>query len=475
MSELSVIILAAGQGKRMKSSLPKVLHAIMDRPLVSYPLELAGSLGSGRTVLLLGHGRELVEEAVSPLPRDVVPAVQEEQRGTGHAVMCALASLEDRRGPVLILSGDVPLLEKRTVTRLEKAFAKAGGPAAFLSFTPADPSGYGRVIRDGKRVVAIREHRDCDAAERTIGEVNAGIYIFDLDFLRAAVKGLKSDNDQNELYLTDLVERAAADAEVPAVKASEEEVGGVNDRVDLARAEEALRASTLEKLMRGGVTVRMPSTVRVDPRAKIGRDTEIGPGAQIRGACVVGKGCRVDAGCVITDSRLRDGAVILPYSVIDGADVGEAVQVGPMARLRPGAVLKTGARVGNFVEIKNTVLGKGSKANHLAYLGDGDVGEGVNVGAGTIFCNYDGFMKHRTVLEDGVFIGSDSQLVAPVVVGAGAYVASGSTVTKDVPADALAIGRGRQENKLRVAAVLRRTLAAKKKRLAAKAAEEKKA
>ncbi len=466
MSEIAAVVLAAGRGKRMRSATPKVLHAIGGRPLIAFPLALARRLGCERIVTVVGHGRKEVERVVAGLPggEDVSLAVQEEQLGTGHAVMAALPALRGFREAVLILSGDVPLLGRETISRLRRAYRRAGGPLAMVAFRPDDPSGYGRVIREGRGAVAVREHRDCNRAERAIGEVNAGIYLVDIGFLRRSVRRLRADNDQGELYLTDLVELAARGSRVPVIEADESEVAGVNDRVDLARAERELLARKKEELMRGGVTLRHPESVWIDLDVEVGRDTEIEPGVRLLGATRIGARCRVESGCIVSESRVAAGASLLAYSLLDGAEVGPGAQVGPLARLRPGAVLRSGAKVGNFVEVKKTVIGAGSKANHLAYLGDGEIGEGVNVGAGTIFCNYDGFSKHKTVLEDGVFIGSDSQLVAPVTVGEGAYVASGSTVTRDVPPDALAIARGRQQNRERAAAVLRRTLAARKRK-----------
>jgi bifunctional UDP-N-acetylglucosamine pyrophosphorylase/glucosamine-1-phosphate N-acetyltransferase len=474
MTDLATVILAAGQGKRMKSALPKVLHRVLGLPLVAFPLALARAARSVRTVVVVGHGRERVEAALRSLPGGdgARLAVQAEQRGTGHAVLSALPALAGHRGAVLILSGDVPLLERRTVERLIRARDKAGAPLAFVYFRPGEPAGYGRVLREHGRVTAIREHRDCSREERAVTEVNAGIYLADLGFLRRGLKRLTDDNDQGELYLTDLVALAAAGRRpAVAIEAPAAEVGGVNDRAELARIEELLRERRNLELMRAGVTIRQPGSVRVELEAEVGADTELHASVQILGRTRIGRGCTVEAGAVIADSVLADGARILAHSVLEGAAVGAGAQVGPLARLRPGTVLGPSVHIGNFVEVKNTVLGEGSKANHLAYLGDGDIGRRVNVGAGTIFCNYDGYAKHRTVLGDEVFIGSDSQLVAPVTVGAGAYVASGSTVTRDVPPDALAISRAPQQNRLKVAAVLRRSLAAKKKRAEAVKAE----
>jgi len=476
MKNIATIILAAGQGKRMKSSLPKVLHQVAGQPLVSFPLTLARRIKSTRTVLVTGHERALVEQVVRTLPygETVEFAIQKQQLGTGHAVMAALPKLKGVTGPVLILSGDVPLLQVSSIGKLRKAYDKADALLSFLSFVPQNPGGYGRVIKENGRAVAIREHRDCSAKERSINEVNAGIYLVDAAFLKRSVKKLKNNNKQGELYLTDLVQLAAETKKVALVQVSEDEVGGVNDRVDLATIDEVLRSSIVKDMMLKGVTIRVPSTVRIDIGVKIGTDTEIGPNVHISGSSEVAKECVIEQGCVISDSKIKTGARIKAYSVLEEAVVGPQAEVGPMGRLRPGAVLKSKAKVGNFVELKKTILGEGSKASHLAYLGDGEIGAGVNIGAGTIFCNYDGFLKHKTILRDGVFIGSDSQIVAPVTVGKNAYVASGSTITRDVPEDALAISRVRQENKVRIAAILKKRLKAKKiKQQQEKAAKEK--
>lgn len=478
MDAIAAVILAAGQGKRMRSEQPKVLHRIMGRPLVSFPIALARQVGCSRIVVVVGHGREAVKQAAiaSGDKASVSFALQAEQKGTGHAVMSALPSLKVHKGTLLILSGDVPLVDKQTIDRLKRAYAKTGGPLALISFEPADPKGYGRVIRQEGRPVAIREARDATPQEKRIREVNAGIYLVDIAFLRKSVKKLTSDNDQGELYLTDLVEMAAVKGTVTAVTVPEAVVQGVNDREDLSLVEATLRSRRNRQLMQSGVTLRQPETIQVDLDAKVGPDTEIGPGVHILGKTVIGRGCLIGAGAIIADTIVQDEAVIKPYCVIESAKVASRAEVGPMARLRPGADIGPNARIGNWVEVKNTVIGKGSKANHLAYLGDGVVGEGVNVGAGTIFCNYDGFLKHQTVLGNDVFIGSDSQLVAPVRVGDGAYVASGSTVTRDVPPDGLAISRVAQVNREGTAARLKRKLKAEKeKRLKARREPEKNA
>ena len=475
MKNAAVVILAAGQGKRMKSAAPKVLHRAAGAPLIAFPLALARELRAARIVVVVGHGRDAVRAAIVELPggADVRFAVQEEQRGTGHAVMAALPALKGHDGPVLILSGDVPLLERSSVAALHRAYEKARAKIAFIEFVPGDPTGYGRVLRDARgAVVGIKEHRDCSREEKRIEEVNSGIYVIDAGFLRRGVKRLTADNDQGELYVTDLVAMAARNGAVPVVQAPPDEVLGVNDREDLARVEAIVTARRLRELLLAGVTMHRPGTIQVELSARVGKDVELGAAVELRGDTEIGDGCRVEAGAIVVDSKVAAGATIKAYSVLEGAEVGAGAIVGPFARLRPGARLGPRVHVGNFVEVKNTRLGEGSKANHLAYLGDGEIGAGVNVGAGTIFCNYDGFSKSLTVLEDGVFIGSDSQLVAPVRVGKGAYVASGSTITKDVPPDALAIARGRQENKENVAPALRRMLLAKKRRADAEKAAQ---
>ncbi|MCP4675134.1 MAG: UDP-N-acetylglucosamine diphosphorylase/glucosamine-1-phosphate N-acetyltransferase [Deltaproteobacteria bacterium] len=465
MKKIAAVILAAGQGTRMRSDLPKVLHRVAGRSLVSFPVDLAARLGCDPIVLVTGHGRELVEKEVRACcdSDKVVFALQPTQKGTGHAVMSALPKLRGHRGAILVLSGDVPLLDRASITKLKKAYSKTGGPLAFLSFRPENPAGYGRVLRENG-VVAIREDKDCTRMEKAITEVNAGIYLIDIGFLRKAVKKLSDNNSQGELYLTDLVEAAAKISSAAAATVATDMVSGVNDRVDLARIDATLAKRIRVALMRSGVTIRMPETVRIDKDVKVGRDTEIDPGVQLLGNTKIGNGCRIETGAVVRNSTVHAGAVINAYSVLDDAEVKTGAEIGPMGRLRPGAIIGKDAKVGNFVELKNTTLGNGSKANHLAYLGDGDIGEGVNVGAGTIFCNYDGYQKHKTVLEDDVFIGSDSQLVAPVTVGRGSYVASGSTVTKDIPPDTLAIARSPQENKVGIARALRRRFKALKEK-----------
>ena len=467
MGNWTAIVLAAGQGTRMRSALPKVLHKILGRSLISFPVRLAKQVGCETVVTVVGHGREAVEEEISRLEAAdrVRFAVQSEQRGTGHAVMCALENISDTDGTVLILSGDVPMLNEAAIAALKQAF-ESSGKVAMLTFEPEDPTGYGRILRENGRPVAIREHRDCSEAEREIREVNAGVYLVDLSFLRAAVSTLKSDNDQQELYLTDIAAEAAKEGGLDAAIVDAHLVAGINDRAELAEMERVMTLERNRALMRTGVTMHRPDSIRIEWDVTVGRDTEIFPDVHLCGAAQVGQGCIIGQGAVLRNCTLEDGVTVKPYTVADDAILQSGCEVGPMARLRPGAVIGEDARIGNWVEIKNTQVGKGSKANHLAYLGDGIIGDGVNIGAGTIFCNYDGFMKHKTVLGNGVFIGSDSQLVAPVTLGDGAYVASGSTITRDVPADDLALSRMPQVNKAGRAAILKKRLnAAKIRRL----------
>ncbi|MBN2526505.1 MAG: bifunctional UDP-N-acetylglucosamine diphosphorylase/glucosamine-1-phosphate N-acetyltransferase GlmU [Deltaproteobacteria bacterium] len=468
-------MLAAGKGTRMKSERAKVLQEVCGLPLVAYPLGLAATLRSKSTVVVVGHQREAVEQTVNRFKgkQSVEFAHQREQLGTGHAVMTGMKPLKSHEGPVFILSGDVPLLRKRTLNQLKKAYEKKGGPLAFVTFTTPEPGGYGRVIRsENNSPVAIREFRDCSESEKKICEVNAGIYLIDAGFLRRATRNLKSDNAQGEFYLTDLIEMAAATHDVATVDAPMAEVSGANDRFDLVMVEHTLRQEIRSKWLAAGVSIQSPETVHIDTDCKIGSDTWIGAAAHLQGSTTVGKGCIIEPGAIIRDSQIADNVVIKAYSVLENAKVDSDATVGPMGRLRPGSHLKKGAHVGNWVELKNTVLGEGSKANHLTYLGDGEIGKGVNIGAGCIFCNYDGFLKHKTIIEDNVFVGSDSQMVAPVIIRKGAYVATGTTVTGEVPANAMAISRGRQINRNGLALKIRKRLKEAKKELQKKRGTE---
>ena len=441
--KIAAVVLAAGKGTRMKSDKAKVLHEAAGRPIAFFPIRAALALDASPVVVVVGHQAGSVEQeltrqfAGAPLRF----ALQAEQLGTGHAVLCAQEALRGFDGSVLILAADVPLIRAETLRKL--VAAREGADVALLTCRAKDPKGYGRVVRaaDGK-VARIVEEKDASAEERKISEVNASIYLADARFLFAALRGVGRSNAQGEYYLTDIVARGRA----VAVEAEETEVSGVNDRAQLAWSAAQLRERRNAQLMKDGVTLLDPAVTYVDDGVEVGADTVIEPLVTLRGKTRVGKNVRIGQGCVIVDSEIADGAQLLPYSHLTESRVGPSAIVGPFARLRPGAQLGEQAHVGNFVELKKTVLGKGSKANHLTYLGDTVVGEGCNIGAGTITCNYDGKNKHVTTIEDGAFIGSDTQLVAPVTVGKGAYVGTGATIREDVPAGALAVSAGKQRN-----------------------------
>ncbi len=459
MEAIAAVVLAAGKGTRMKSDRAKVLHQVCGRPLAWFPIRAAFALDCAPVVAVVGHQAELVEKELSQLfpGAPLAYALQKEQLGTGHAVLSAQAALKKAgfsdRGSVLLLCGDTPLVTAETLQRLIRAKQDSGAPLAFIATRPADPKGYGRIVRNEKGFPErIVEEKDASAAEKKIGEVNAGIYLVDAPFLFKALGQANRNNVQGEYYLTDIVSAAAAAAREgrapwPAtIEASEEEVSGVNDRAQLAWSAARLRERRLSALMREGVSVVDPAVTYVDEGVEIGPDSVLEPLVSLRGKTRLGQGVEVGQGCVLIDVEVEDGARILPYCHLHGARLGKGAIVGPFARLRPGAQVSEQAHVGNFVELKKTVLGKGSKANHLTYLGDAVIGEGVNVGAGTITCNYDGKKKHVTVIEDGAFIGSDTQFVAPVTVHKGAYVGTGTTVREDVPAGSLAVSAGKQRN-----------------------------
>lgn len=460
----TAIVLAAGQGTRMKSALPKVLHHLCGRPMLDWVLEAAFGAGADDAIAVVGHERERVAAHLAKTYGDRVrTAVQAEQNGTGHAVMCALPELRADAERVLILYGDTPLLRPDDLRALIAALGDASGSElGMLTCRVPDPTGYGRVLRQHGAIVGVREHRDCDATERLIDEINPGMYVARTAFLREALDGLKPNNDQGELYLTDVVALAAQNGDVIGQSADADTLEGINDRTQLAALEQRMYLRIADVWRRAGATIR--STARIDAGVLIEPDARIEHHAVLRGSTRIGAEAVVDVGCVLEDVTVERAAHLKPYSVAQASRIGPRAEVGPFSNLRPDTVLEEEAKVGNFVETKKTLLRRGAKANHLAYLGDGDIGEDANVGAGTIFCNYDGFQKHKTVLGRGAFIGSDSQLVAPVTIGEGAYVATGTTVTKDVPPHALAIARARQQNKDGYATRLKARLAAQKKK-----------
>ncbi|RKI30180.1 UDP-N-acetylglucosamine diphosphorylase/glucosamine-1-phosphate N-acetyltransferase [Corallococcus sp. AB004] len=446
MTALAAVVLCAGKGTRMKSEKAKVLHPILGRPLCAYPLKRALELGATHVVPVVGHQAAEVEKSIrSHFPDAPLRfALQKEQRGTADAVKAAEDALKGHDGRVLILYGDVPLLRKETLQSLLAAHDAAGGVLALVSTTLEDPTGYGRVIREAGKVARIVEHKDCTPEQRAVKECNAGIYSVDAAFLWKALAEIKPVNAQGEYYLTDLVEMAAKLGPVGAVDADATETAGVNDKVELAARARVLQQRINEAHMRAGVSIQDPATAYIEEGITIGTDTEIGPSVSLMAGTVIGKNVTIGQGSVLTASHVADGTHIKPYSVLEEARVGERCIIGPFSRLRPATELAEEVHLGNFVETKKTRIGKGSKANHLTYLGDANIGAGCNIGAGTITCNYDGVNKHLTELGDGVFIGSDSQLVAPVKVGDGGYVGAGTTVTKNVPPGSLAVSRAPQ-------------------------------
>ncbi len=459
----TAIILAAGQGTRMKGPRPKVLHELCGKPMIDYVIAASLEAAADHILVVVGHGRDAVTEHLGTAFGDQVStAVQEQQRGTGHAVRCALPSLPAATSSVLLLYGDTPLLRQADLEHLLQTRAEQNLSLAMLTCRVADPTGYGRIIRDPQgKIVQVVEQRDADTEQLAIDEINPGIYATSVDFLCDALGRLTPDNDQGELYLTDIVAMAAAAGPVGSLEADAASLVGINDRHQLAEVEETMYRQIAEHWRRRGVTIR--TGARIGGRVELAQDAIIEHDVVLRGATSIGARAHIDVGSVLTDVQVAADAYLKPYSVATEATVGPRCQVGPFAHLRPASILEAEAKVGNFVETKKTRLRQGAKASHLAYLGDGDVGPKANVGAGTIFCNYDGFMKHQTIIEQGAFIGSDSQIVAPVRIGANAYVGTGTTVTHDVPADALAIGRARQKNKEGYATLLREKLAEQKR------------
>ena len=440
-----VIILAAGRGTRMRSDRLKVLHPLAGLPLIEHVVRAADSLRPGRTGLVVGHRAERVEAALARRA-PLAYARQDEQRGTGHALLQAEPLFEGLAGTLVVLSGDVPLIRPGTLARLVRTHDEAGAALTVLTATVARPYGYGRIVRAAGRLARIVEERDASASQRRLKEINSGVYALDLPPLFDAIREIPPAGATNEIYLPDLVRiyrgrgRPVETVEV----ADADEVRGINSQTELAEVKRIVRQTRNEELMAAGVTIEDPATTWVDMDVSVGPDTVIHPGVFLQGRTRVGARCELHPGVRIVDSTLGDGVTVLDHCLVQGAALADGARVGPFAHLRPGAAVGEGAKVGNFVEMKKSSLGRGSKANHLSYLGDAAIGDGVNVGAGTITCNYDGERKHPTTIGDRVFIGSGAQLVAPVTLGDDAYVGAGSCVTDDVPAGALAVARGRQ-------------------------------
>ncbi len=447
-----VFVMAAGLGTRMKSDTPKVLHKIAGRPMLHWVVTAARTAGASRVVAILGHKHEVVKAALDASfgAGEVQVALQPEQRGTGHAVQCALPAVENEPDDriVVILTGDAPLLASARIAELTAACAASPAGMALLSTVPPRPMPYGRLVRDASgKLEKIVEHPDATEEQRKIADTNAGFYAIKLGHLRKDLATLRADNAKGELYLTDLVAHAAARGGATAIDAPFTEVAGINDRVDLAAVEVEARRRINEGWMRAGVTMVDPASTYIDADVgPLGKDVWIAPNVALRGKTSVGDHVRIDIGTVITDVGIAEAANIKPYSVLTESTIGARAQVGPFSHCRPGSRLDEDVHLGNFVETKKTHMMAGAKANHLAYLGDASVGQKSNIGAGVITCNYDGVGKYKTTIEAGAFVGSDSQLVAPVTIGRDAYVGSGTTVTKDVPRGSLAITRVKQVN-----------------------------
>jgi len=442
---LHLVVLAAGEGKRMNSSLPKVLQPIAGRPMLAHLLSAALALDPARVHVVIGHGAGQVSAMLESFDDARLASVaQQERLGTGHAVQQAMRDIPES-ARVIVLPGDMPLVRSATLA----AFAALDAPLAVLSFQAPDPHGYGRILRDAEgRVVGIREQRDASDAEACITEVNSGVLAADADRLVAWLARVGNDNAQGEYYLTDCIGLAAGDGTPVAAMCCNdpEETLGANNMRQLADLECALQRRARGELMDAGVRMPDPGSVQVRGRVSAGRDVVVEPGAVLEGNVSLADGVVVGVGCVVRDARLAAGTRLQPYCVVEGARTTGACTVGPFARLRPGTVLAAGVRIGNFVESKNAVFGEGAKANHLSYVGDAEIGARANLGAGTITCNYDGANKHRTTIGEDAFIGSNSALVAPVKIGARATVGAGSVVTAEAPADALTVARARSRS-----------------------------
>ncbi|MDP1809174.1 MAG: bifunctional UDP-N-acetylglucosamine diphosphorylase/glucosamine-1-phosphate N-acetyltransferase GlmU [Actinomycetota bacterium] len=440
---LAVIILAAGEGTRMKSDLPKVLQPVAGRPMLAHVLAACEQLGSQRRLVVIGHK---YEQVLAWLGGDTGTVHQHEQRGTGHAVLITEPLMGDFEGPVLVLAGDIPLVKPETLKALVDIYAKDKPAAVMTTAILKDPFGYGRVIRDEAGVVdRIVEEKDASVEERAIKEINAGIYCFDRRRLYGALALIKDENHQSQFYLTDVVAILRSQGEtVLAHQADSNEIMGVNSRAELARAEAIMQSRLRRGCMDNGATFVLPETTYLTADVQIEPDAIILPGCYLEGKTRIGRGASIGPGARIIDSVIGAGATV-QYAVLNGCVAEDEVNIGPYCSIRPGTILRRGAKAGSFVEIKKSEIGRGSKVPHLSYIGDAVIGEDVNVGAGSITCNYDGAHKHRTVIEDGAFIGSDTMLVAPVRIGRGAVTGAGSSITSDVPPDSLAVERSEQK------------------------------
>ena len=444
MSQLNIIILAAGKGTRMHSNTPKVLHTLGGKPILAHVIECAKSLNPQKIIVVYGFGGESVPEAFAH--ENIVWVCQAEQLGTGHAVQQAAPYL-DNDANALIMLGDVPLIEKSVC---EKLLSLAQQKLAIMSFNKADPTGYGRIVRNKSAVIAIVEHKDATELQRKIVEVNTGIMAMPNQYLTAWLNQLTNNNAQQEYYLTDIVTLAVQQqVEVVAELISDEwSVTGINSKIDLSQIEREYQKRAAQKLLQQGVTLYDPARLDIRGNLNCGRDVEIDVNCVFEGDVTLGDNVKIAANCVIKNAVIKAGAQIAPFTHIDETEIGENSRIGPYARLRPGTVLQSETHIGNFVELKNAQVDVGSKVNHLSYIGDATIGKNVNIGAGTITCNYDGANKFKTTIEDGAFIGSDSQLIAPVTIGKNATIAAGSTITENAPADALTFCRTKEQKSI---------------------------
>ncbi|MGC9518806.1 MAG: bifunctional UDP-N-acetylglucosamine diphosphorylase/glucosamine-1-phosphate N-acetyltransferase GlmU [Desulfuromonadaceae bacterium] len=443
---LGAIVLAAGKGTRMRSKHPKVLHPIAGYPMAAYPLKLAEELGSTKTVMVIGHEADMVKDAFASYGVDFVH--QHEQLGTGHAVQVAWEELHDFKGTVLLLCADVPLLQRSTLEKLVETHTSSNACVSVLTAEVADPHGYGRIVRENGMIHAIVEEKDASAAQKKIHEINTGIFALEAPAVAALLHQLDNNNAQQEYYITDIVSLAAKQGlkVSSAVLEDIDESMGVNDRIQLARAAQRMRRRINEALMRAGVSMEDPDSTYIDADVCIEADTYIQAGVHLHGTTHIEADCIIETGSVICNSHIGARSHIRAGSNIEGSTIGQQCNVGPMAHLRPGTNLAGFNKIGNFVETKKADIGLRSQASHLSYIGDAELGEDINIGCGTITCNYDGVNKHKTTIEDGVFVGSDTQFVAPVTIGRNSLIGAGSTITKDVPPDSLALARVEQKN-----------------------------
>ena len=446
MSNRNAIILAAGQGTRMKSKLYKVLHPVCGKPMVQHVIDQVKSLNINEIVTIVGHGAEKVKDQ---LGEDSRYALQAEQLGTAHAVQQAGEMLADKEGVTIVVCGDTPLIKAETMEALFKHHEETSAKATILTARAEDPTGYGRIVRNAEGFVEkIVEHKDANEQERSINEINTGTYCFDNKMLFEAIQNVSNDNVQGEYYLPDVIEILKKQGEIVSAYVTDSfaETLGVNDRVALAEAERTMKKRINEYHMRNGVSIIDPDNTYIGPDVKVGQDTIIFPGTTLSGSTVIGSECQIGPNTDISNCEIGNNTVIRQSAAFD-SKIGSEVNIGPFAHIRPESDIHDEVKIGNFVEIKKAVFGKGSKASHLSYIGDAEVGADVNIGCGSITVNYDGKNKFLTKIEDGVFIGCNSNLVAPVTIGKGAYVAAGSTITEDVPGEALALARARQVNK----------------------------